>query len=536
MIERIVTLTKIQLTNKTKKHAKNSMRIYRDIALKVLMVILTTVILSFVIHLIKNVLFIPVNFYFLIFIILLTQLISIISATTGLTVDIYQSKDNQILFTFPVKADEIFISKLIVYYIYEYRKNFAFLIPFLISYGYMNNGDFWYYIDILPLSLILPFIVVFFSSILSVVFTLAKNFLSKYQGVSLILSVLLFIGFFALVFYISSFIPDNIRIVQLYNSFIAGLATFMQDVASVGSIYTVIGKLINGTNVIANYLLVIGTVLVLFAINYFVSRPLFFKLTSLTNEQTKTTEHNPREKRRKGLFWTFFRKETTIARRNPTEFLNNYLVLIFLPIVIYILNRIYMGIDTSTLGNQLVLIFNILIILVLITAGNTASAVSITTEGSEFILLKTAPSETKHIAWAKMAFNFIFTSIVLILSFIMFKITLPIFSGYQWFMLFIFVFTFNASQILWSFQLDILNPKLSDYASTGSISNNDNITKSLSNGLYASVTFTIISAIALIAFNPICWIIMNVIGFIWLLFRFLSFKTNLDAYFADIEY
>lgn len=536
MIERVKILTRLQLSNKTKKHTKNSLRIYRDLAIKLLQVILTTVILSFVIHLIKNVLFIPVNFYFLIFIILLSQILSLVAATSGLIVDIYQSKDNQILFTLPAKADEIFLSKLVVYYIYEYKKNFSFLIPFLISYGYMSSAGFWYYIDLLPMSFILPFIVVFLASIISVIFTVIKNFLSKYQRVSLILSIIFFIFIYALVFYLSSFIPDNIRIVQLYHSFVAGLATFMKDVASIAGIYSIIGRLLTGAHVIGYYLLVIGTIIVLFLINYFVSRPLFFRLTSKANEQARTLKHNPHKARRKGLFWTFFRKETTINRRNPTELLNNYSILIFMPMIIYLLNRVYMGIDVSSVGGQLVIVFNILVILILVTAGNTASAVSITTEGFEFVLLKTAPSETKHIAWAKMAFNFIFTSVLLALSFILFRLTLPILDSFEWLMLFLFVFMFNASQILWAFQLDILNTKLADYAGTGSISNNDNISKSLSNGLFASIAFTLISIIALLFFNSIAWVILIVIGMMWLVFRFISFKSNLDAYFVDIEY
>jgi hypothetical protein len=276
--------------------------------------------------------------------------------------------------------------------------------------------------------------------------------------------------------------------------------------------------------------------LVLFAINYLVSRPLFFKLTSQTSEQAKTKKHNPKITKKSGLFWTFLRKEITIAKRSPNELLSNYAVLISLPLIMFVLNTIYMGMDRSSLGNRFVLIFNVLIILILVTASNTASAVAITTEGYEFVLLKTAPSKTKQVAWAKMTFNFVFTSVLLLLSFILFRIALPVFNKGDIWLLFVFAFLFNASQIFWSFQIDILNPKLSDYAATGSLSNNDNIAKTLSNGLVASLIFTLISIFVFIIFEPIAWLLLIVIGFLWLLFRFWSFKTYLDAYFIDIEY
>ena len=536
MLERVWILTKLQLTNKTRKHAKNSLRVYRDLALKAIVGILITIAIWFLLHVFKDILYIPVNDYFMIFVLLLTQVMSIIAAISGLIVDIYQSKDNQILLTLPAKNDEIFLSKLVVYYINEYKRNFGFLFPFLVAYGFLTKMGFGFYLSLIPMTFILPFIAVFFSSIVSILITLIKNYLNRHTWINFGLFAVLIVGAFISIYYLVGFIPKNIRIVQLYNSFIVGLTKFMQQVASVGSIYTIIGKLLNGNNIIINYLIVIGTILVLFAINYLVSRPLFFKLTSQTSEQAKTKKHNPKITKKSGLFWTFLRKEITIAKRSPNELLSNYAVLISLPLIMFVLNTIYMGMDRSSLGNRFVLIFNVLIILILVTASNTASAVAITTEGYEFVLLKTAPSKTKQVAWAKMTFNFVFTSVLLLLSFILFRIALPVFNVNDIWLLFIFAFFFNASQIFWSFQIDILNPKLSDYAATGSLSNNDNIAKTLSNGLVASLIFTIISIFVFLIFEPIAWLILIVMAFIWLVFRFWSFKTYLDAYFIDIEY
>ncbi|MBI9010176.1 MAG: hypothetical protein JEZ05_09150 [Tenericutes bacterium] len=536
MLERVWILTKLQLSNKTRKHAKKSLRVYRDLALKTIVVVLITIAVGYLLHVIKNILFIPVNVYFMIFILFLTQVMSIVAAISGLIVDIYQSKDNQILLTLPAKNDEIFLSKLVVYYINEYSRNFYFLFPFLIAYGVLTKVGFGFYLGLIPMTVILPFISVFLSSIISIFITFFKSYLSKHTWLSFSLLTLSIIAGFILMYYLVGFIPENIRIVQLYNSFIVGLTKFMQTVATIGNIYTVLGQVINGTNVFLNYVVIIGFMIVLFLLNYSISRPLFFSLTSKSNEQAKTKKHNPKTIRKTGLFWTFLRKEVTIAKRSPNELLSNYAVLIALPLVMYVLNTIYMGMDRSSLGNQLILIFNVLITLILITASNTASAVAITTEGFEFVLLKTAPSKTKQVAWAKMTFNFVLTSILLLLSFILFRIALPVFNVTDIWLLFVFAFIFNASQIFWSFQIDILNPKLSDYAATGSLSNNDNIAKTLSNGLVAAFVFTMIAIISFMLFKAIAWIILIVIMFLWLVFRFWSFKTYLDAYFADIEY
>ncbi|XFA99087.1 hypothetical protein ACAG96_00550 [Candidatus Izemoplasma sp. B36] len=536
MFERVRILTKLQLTNKTKKHEKNSLRVYRDLALKVLVVVLITVFVSLLLSLVKNILFIPVNDYFMIFILILTQVLSIVSAISRLTVDIYQSKDNQILLTLPAKNDEIFLSKLIVYYINEFRKNFYFLFPFLIAYGFTSKENFGYYISILFIIFILPFIIVSIAAFISILLTLITHYLKKHHWVTFGLTVLFIISVFILIYYLVSFIPDNIRIVQLYNSFIVGLTKFMQQVANFGFIYQAIGKLMTGSSIMINSLIIILTLGVLFLINYLFCRPLFFWLTSKSREHTKTKDHQIHDRKHKGLFWTFFRKELTIAKRSPNELLSNYVLLIALPLIIFVLNSIYMNMDRSSLGNQLILIFNILIILILITASNTASVVAITTEGFEFVLLKTAPSKTLQVAWAKMAFNFIITSILLLLSFVLFRIALPVFNRTDIWLMFIFAFLFNASQIFWSFQIDILNPKLSDYASTGSITDNDNIKKALGNGFLVSIAFTLLSIFVFLFFESIAWILLIIMMFIWLGFRFLSFNTYLKAYFVDIEY
>ncbi len=536
MLERIWILAKLQLTNKTRLYAKNSKRIYSHIALQALVVVIITIAVALVLHLVKNMLYIPVNNYFMIFILLVTQVMSIIAAISGLIVDIYHSKDNQILFTLPARNDEIFLSKLVVFYINEFKRNIYFLLPFLLAYGYMTHMGISYFISMIPMFVILPFIAVFLSAIISMLLTIVKNFLKRHEWLTFVL-LLLGIGLiFWLVYVLVGFIPENIRIVQLYNSFIIGLTKFMQRVASYGTIYTSIGNLLCSQNVLVNYLTVIGTIVFLFLVNYLVSRPLFFHITSKSNEHARTKKHNPKQEQKTSLFKTFLRKEITIAKRSPDELLNNYAILLFLPIIMYVLNSIYMGMNRSSLGNQFVLIFNVLITLIIITASNTASAVAITTEGTEFVLLKTAPSKTKQVAWAKLAFNFVLTSVLLLVSFVLFQLALPVFSKTDIWLLFVFVFFFNASQILWSFQIDILSPKLSDYASTGSLSNNQNIAKSLSNGLVMSIIMTLIAIILFIFFESIAWYVLIGMAVLWLVFRFQIFRTYLNAYFVDIEY
>ena len=56
-------------------------------------------------------------------------ILSIISCTYELMKNLYFAEDNRVLITLPVNSNLIFISKIIVFEIYELKKSFSFLIP-----------------------------------------------------------------------------------------------------------------------------------------------------------------------------------------------------------------------------------------------------------------------------------------------------------------------------------------------------------------------------------------------------------------------
>ncbi|MCK9521281.1 MAG: hypothetical protein M0R74_19995, partial [Dehalococcoidia bacterium] len=73
------------------------------IAIRTAIIIALTVIVSLLLHVLKNILFIPVNEFLMIFILIMTQGLNIIVSTIGLVSDLYHSKDNQILFSLAAK-------------------------------------------------------------------------------------------------------------------------------------------------------------------------------------------------------------------------------------------------------------------------------------------------------------------------------------------------------------------------------------------------------------------------------------------------
>jgi ABC-2 type transport system permease protein len=536
MFERVKILTLLQLSNKSRLYQRNSKRIYSHIAIRAFIVVLITIAMAFILHFVKNIIYIPVNANFLIFILIVTQGLSIIVSVVGLDTDLYHSKDNQILFSLPAKNDEIFMSKMVIHYLSEFLRNIFLLVPILIAFGIINSLTVVYFLTTIPIIILLPAISVSVATLLSIPLTITKNYLKQHHLV-MFLMTLVGLGFlFFLTYQIVSQIPTPIRIVQLYNQFIISITRFMQQTAAYGLIYTVIGKLLFQVNYVFNFLIVIVSSVALVGLNYFIAKPLYFKLISASQENTVKKNKKLNARNNKTLFFTFLNKEFTIARRSTNELLSNYSLLLTLPFFMYILNFIYMGMNRSTFGNQLVLILNVFITLLIVTGSNTASATAITTEGYEFILLKTAPYNTSKMAWAKVTFNLLFTIVIITLSFLLFSNALPVFPKNSILLLYFFIIIVNSGHIFMSFQIDILSPKLSDYAATGSLSNNVNVSKSLTYGLTISIMFGILAVILFIFAESIGWYVMIGLGVCFMLYRIVSFQAHLKAYFIDIEY
>ena len=209
------------------------------------------------------------------------------------------------------------------------------------------------------------------------------------------------------------------------------------------------------------------------------------------------------------------------------------------PYVLYIMVTIFSSIDKNELGDKMFLAFTGFIALIMSSASNTASAIAITKEGSEFVLLKTSPGKTSDMALAKILFNVVISTSLLFVSFLLVSILCPhITDLFGLWIVFICVVLVNSGLILWSFQNDIINPSLREYAYTGSSENIKNFSKSISLGLICSIVFTVLLLVSLIDddFPILSWgkIILFSVCFCGV--KVYMFRKYLNAYFKDIEF
>ena len=136
MFRRIKLLTLLQLSDRIKLKKSNSIKgTLAKIGIALFSMILITAICSALIYILCDLISIPKTNSLITFVIFFLQVMSIISCTIGLLRTLYLGKDNAILLSYPAHHIEVFLSKLLVFYIYESVKGVFFLLPLLLGFG-----------------------------------------------------------------------------------------------------------------------------------------------------------------------------------------------------------------------------------------------------------------------------------------------------------------------------------------------------------------------------------------------------------------
>ena len=476
----------------------------------------------------------------LILVLFLMQVLSIVSCTISLSDTLYISKDNQMLLTYPVKHIYVYISKLVVAYILELYKSILFTFPLFMAYATMVSGvmSVNFVISLIFYSIILPLFPVLIGAIISIPFVFFGKLLKKVNWLKAVMTLVLFVGLGVLTGFIIKILPNPIRIVALYNSFIKAFEEVVDNVNKFSLYNMFIGRALYGNKPLLNDLFAFLSLLGIAIVAVGVSLPLFFKLASSANEHSVDKQYGDKNVVHKSTFFTFMRKELTLSIRNIGDFASNYLFLFILPFVLLIISAIFVRIDRNDLGVSMTYGFIGLITLIMLSASNTASATAISSEGTEFALLKTAPGKTSNIVWAKILINAILSFISLTITFILLSIFLDEFvvQSRLW-IVYVFVLLIDIGLILWSIQLDILNPNMKEYANSQNRGEIKNFSTSILIGVIVSSIFSAILILIYISKLDISIIAIVLIG-LALLFdggRLYLLVNYMNAYFHDIE-
>lgn len=486
---------------------------------------------------------VPVSVVTVLFTIMM--ILSILSCTYGLMKALYFSKDNLVLLTFPVTPNMVFLSKLIVFYIYEIKKTISFLLPMFIGYGIIGGFSPLYYGWLLVAFLFVSAIPVVSGALLSIPAMLISQFLKRFK----LLQLLLFGGFLTVAFIaimnLISIIPSNINLIgtwgiifwevqDILTWFVGAFEVFHNIVLFMVGDYVNFVQVLFTPNTLPELGLIVAYLVATFGLSFALVRPLFFKMSSKPFEFRNKTVKKQRKNKPRNKFLSSIRKEFVINFRTTELVATNFLLFASLPVAIYLLNQIYAAMNTRLLGQYMTFSFNILVILLITLSSNYVIASAFSKEGASGYLIKTKPASYHVSLLSKLVFHAITTTLSLIATTVVLEMVSDL-SGLNLGLLFALVFCVNIGHLMWSAEMDIMNPQNKQYQTTGdSVTNNPNEGRST---LFAFVLSFLFFGASLFLFGEgidVAWIKLSVLAFVFMIFRIVLFVEKVKVYYKEV--
>ena len=535
-LRRIKYLTLIQIGEKFRAiKTKDKRKLGFGLFLATVGVVAVTVALVFILSYLKNTFHLTIGVNMFTAVIFLTQLLGIVTCMGGMLSMLYTSRENTILLAYPCKYSEIFISKIVVFSLEEFKKSFFFILPFLISFGIVSSGGAAYWAQFVIVWIMLCLFPVFISAILSIPFIYVKRFLENRVWLYGAVIACVLVGAFLLIIFVLGKLPTPIRIIEIYGQFVAFVETAFIAINKFALFYNFIGKMVFNEMVYMNLPLSLVVFVAVGALCFLVAMPFYFKAVSSATEHSKTKKHKVRKYKKNSLFLTLLRKEFKLFFRSSKSVSGAITVVLVFPIISYVLNFVLAAINTNTLGDFMTVAFNVMITLSLLGTYNANCAMEISKEGSEFAILKAAPSKTMIITWAKVIVATVVDIVAIITTVVMLVVTTELTAG-NLILLSLVLLLLSLAHIFWSFELDIKNPKINDFAVKGdNVVDNVNVAKAIGIGFGMATLAGLLTLLLLLDGFISGWIRIILIAVAFFGMRLYLYNSNLKVYFDDIQ-
>ncbi len=440
------------------------------------------------------------------------EVIAIVSCTLGLTKTLYLSLDNKVLLTLPVTNSEIFASKLVLFYLFELKRNFNFTLPMFIAYGIVN-GAVWYYYPWLVLGfVVISLLPVLLGAVLSIPALFAFNFILKRKW----LQYALMVGAAGVVTWIVtaliSLIPENINILGQWGTISVGIQEFLASFRdAVLPFYYLCLLVIGGTMRISQglfgldtlviFVVTLAVVVALVVIAYFSARPLFFKMASKQFEYEKVTIPPQRNKAHSPKLSPYV--ESALMQMRSSRQLVTTIVGLVLPFLAILLqNKLYSAMNTSYNGQVMTKAFSILVLLVMATAFNSPFATVYSREANARNLLKTRPVNPLRTLFARISLRAFVAVLSVVLAVVVYGSQLKIeaneFLTYEQVLanaisdlvcMGVIGVCVTVGHLLWCAEMDVMHNQAEQYQTIGEDFNNPNEAKATVVGLLVSAFF-----------------------------------------------
>ena len=485
---------------------------------------------------------VPENLFEVIFTCLM--LLSIIVCSFGLVKTLYFAKDNFMLLTMPVDRTKVFLSKLIVFYIYEFIRNLNYFLPLLVAYGLINKMPFYYFFWLVLAMFIITLIPVCIGALLSIPLMYIQNFVKSYKFLEYTLVVVLIAGVSVGLILVINSIPANFDLIGTWGTTFWNIQNFLNtfnkifmpftwmSIAIVGKRYGISNNLFRLEQWIS-ILIILGGIAIIFGLTYLLVRPMYFHMASTPFEYKKDKVTKTIPNKKQNAFWSGVVKDFKLNFRTPSKFYSLVAVIIGLPTSIFLLNKIYSAMDTRLTGTNMSIAFNILLILLIALSSNTMLAHVYSEEGNARYQLKTNPKPQMNSLVSKLVINVIGMTLSILITVIIFASFLKI-NLLNTILIFVFIESLYLGHMLHSVELDIMNPQTQRYQTEGDNLSNPNDIKSVIFAFLISIIFAFITYFLISENMNIVWTKVMLVAVVYMLIRTWLFVNKVKVYYKEV--
>jgi len=414
-------------------------------------------------------------------------LLSVVSCTVGLTKSMYYARDNAVLLTLPCTSLHVYLSKLIIFFIFEIKRNLSFLVPMFIAYYITHSYPAGAYVWMLFCMIWVSLFTVAIGALFSIPTMWIANFFRQNKWMQMGGLVATVAAASVALFYAISLIPENIDLVAAWSTiywqiqdFLGAYAknfSFLYDftrmlLGETANLKTTFPLLMTGLRL----LMLAGTAVGALFAGLLIVRPLFYKMASTPFEYLKKAV-KPRKNKQRNKVWSSVYTNFMITAKNTNTIFANVGILISVPMLIFLLNKIFLAMKTREMGDHMIIAFNLLIMLLIVLNSNCSISSLYSRDGQSGYLIKTLPSKYTLPVVTKLLPNTTFGALAILATAPILKLTLPLATADIIHIILAIEFIFIA-HMFYSAELDLVNPQNQLYASVGSTVSNPNETKS----------------------------------------------------------
>lgn len=544
----LLTLSKMQLKEKFNFSFKGNFRktLFKTVWFFVEFIIITVacyIILYFlqILKVFSNYTVIPVSVMGIVYTFMF--LLSVIATTSDLTKSLYFSKDNQVLLTLPSTPSLVFLSKLVVYFIRELKKSFMFLVPLFVAYGVVQKLPIIYFIWLLFLFVFLSVLPVVISALLSIPYMYVYRFVKKIKGLQYALIGALIIALGIIAVKLISLIPVNVDLVKAWGSTFYKIQSVLRLFEKKLSVFYGLATLIAGVNsgvtvklftntTVLKLVILIAVIILGLALSLILAKPLFYKMASKSFEFNKKSDAKIKRSKKTGKFLAVVKKEFIVGMRDNSLIVLSSILMVVLPIVIMLLNKIYSAMNTRFVGQQMATCFTFLIILLIMLSTNISVASVYSRDGFSAYLNKIQPTSYTPILLGKLVLNLLIGLVGTVIT----VITYSTFTNFNLLTCVFFavsVYGIYVAHLFWSAELDIMNPQTEQYATFNEQSNNSNENKSAILLFIISFIFFVIMLMLTKENVNVAWIKAGVISLVLAISKITSFIMKITAFYKE---